>query len=81
MPMTIRSWPSTRSAGTSFRFDFSVSDMDRRGIVSEGVTVNVFVIPEYDEKTDTTIPPEVIALQKAQKLLTSALADLRQSAS
>lgn len=76
--MKIRSWPL--GSGQSFRFDFSISDLDRSGSVPDGITITVITSDEYDGET-LVAKADVIARRRAEKLLREALAELRKAPS
>jgi hypothetical protein len=78
--LNIRSWPLKRGGGgTHFRFDFSISDMSRRGVVAEGVTVSLVIRPEYNADGELTETVEASARRQAETLLRAALAELRRA--
>jgi hypothetical protein len=77
--MRMRSWPLGQS--TSYRFDFSLSDLGRSGGVPDGVTITVIASDEYDDKDKLVAKADVIARRRAEKLLRDALAELRRAPS
>jgi hypothetical protein len=59
-----------------FYFDFSPSDIRRRGAIRDGVRVTVEV-SKYDETQKTIVSADLLARRHAESLLRSAIAELR----
>lgn len=77
--MQVRRFPSTQGGPTRYRFDFSISDFSRRGVVSEGVTVNVSASAERDQHGMVTASEDLVARRAVERLLRQALAELRKA--
>jgi hypothetical protein len=60
-----------------FYFDFSLSDIERRGAIRDGVRITLEV-SNFDENEQTLVPADLVARRRAESLLRSAIAELRK---